>query len=723
MAEQSYEFRRRLNQVHAGNRRNPALKPAKTEIALDAGWRIAVAATASDFMLRLTADLQDYFLTSMQLSLTIAREAELAAAARSGAKVIVLGTKPELPDAGNELTQARSYRVSTQPDRIVICGNDERGAAQGSYYLEDLLNLREAPFIAAGLDQTRAAVFSPRMVHSGWGLDQFPDPHLNAMAHAGFDAVLVFVKGPNLTTAGPLDINDLIHRCAGFGLDVYLYSCLISQKHPDAPDALAYYEGTYGAVFAAHPKAKGIILVGESVEFPSHDTRTTGGSWRDKPAGGIPDARPTPGWWPCVDYPQWLEMLKKVIRRHSPEADIVFWTYNWGWAPEADRLALLRALPTDISLQVTFEMFEPVKRQGVTHVCVDYTAAFVGPGAYFASEAKVAHERGIRLYTMCNTGGLTWDFGVVPYEPVPFQWARRHAALLDANRNWGLSGLMESHHYGWFPSFVSELAKWAYWTPQEPVAQMAEKLACRDFGPQGGPLALQAWRDWSEAIRDYIPTNEDQYGPCRVGPSYPLVFISNFSRTFSATDAPIPSVPWAHFGSGIVFTKYHPLESPQQSPGPCRIGVEIASLQRMVVRWQQGIDALTRAVALAPVAKQADGARMLALGTFIRNTVITTIHVKQWWMCQQRLMVEADPVRANAILDELVAIAEREIANAEDTIPAVETDSRLGGEPSMEYMTDRERLEWKIRQVRSVLEIQIPGYRQALALTTPGQPA
>jgi hypothetical protein len=637
--------------------------------------------------------------------------------AKNGAKVIVLGTKAELPAVGKGLTVARSYRLLTAAGRIVVCGRDDRGTGQGSYYLEDLLNLREAPFIAAGLDQTRTPVFSPRMVHSGWGIDQFPDAHLNAMAHAGFDAVLVFVKGPNLTTAGMVDINDLIDRCAGFGLDVYLYSYLISEKHPDAPGALAHYESTYGAVFKAHPKAKGIVLVGESVEFPSRDERTTGGSWRDKPAGGIPDGRPTPGWWPCRDYPRWLEMLKNVIRKHSPDADIVFWTYNWGWAPEKDRLALLRALPTDISLQVTFEMFEPVKRRGVTHVAVDYTAAFVGPGRYFASEAAVAHERGIRLYTMCNTGGMTWDFGMVPYEPVPFQWARRHTALRDANRKWGLSGLMESHHFGWYPSFVSELTKWAYWEPREPVEEIAECLAVRDFGPKGGPLALQAWRDWSEAIRDYIPTNEDQYGPCRVGPSYPLVFHANFSRTFSSVDAPIPSMPYAHFGGGIVFTKYQPLESPQQSPGPCRIGVEIDSLKRFVKRWQKGLDALADAVAVAALAKRAAGERMLALGTFIRNTVITTIHVKQWWMCQQRLMVETHPAKANKILDQMVAIAEREIANTEDTIPVVELDSRLGWEPSMEYLADRERLEWKIRQARSVLAVQIPGYRQALAVT------
>ena len=283
-------------------------------------------------------------------------------------------------------------------------------------------------------------------------------------------------------------------------------------------------------MFAAHPRARGIVLVGESVEFPSRDRRTTGRPYTESAPDGIPDPRPSPGWWPCEDYPRWLEMLKTVIRRHNPEADIVFWTYNWGWAPEADRLALLRSLPRDITLLVTFEMFEPVKRQGATHVCVDYTAAFVGPGRYFASEAKVAQELGLRLYTMGNTAGMTWDFGLVPYEPVPFQWARRYAALLEARATWGLSGIMESHHYGWWPSIVSELTKWAYWLPAVSLEETAARLAVRDFGPEGGPLAVEAWRHWSEAINDYIPTNEDQYGPCRVGPSYPLVFPVNFSH-------------------------------------------------------------------------------------------------------------------------------------------------------------------------------------------------
>ena len=61
-------------------------------------------------------------------------------------------------------------------------------------------------------------------------------------------------------------------------------------------------------------------------------------------------------------------------------------------------------------------------------------------------------------------------------------------------------------------------------------------------------------------------------------------------------------------------------------------------------------------------------------------------------------------------------MSQEEIKNAEDTIPLVEADSRLGWEPTMEYMTDREHLEWKIRQVKSVIEYDIAKFRKIIDL-------
>ena len=104
---------------------------------------------------------------------------------------------------------------------------------------------------------------------------------------------------------------------------------------------------------------------------------------------------------------------------------------------------------------------------------------------------------------------------------------------------------------------------------------------------------------------------------------------------------------------------------------------------------------------------------MLGLGQFIRHCVQTTINTKRWWLLKQRLEIE--PEQASAILDEMVKLAEAEIANAQASIPLVEADSRLGWEPSMEYMTDRVHLEWKIAQVRAVIDEEIPEYRRGLS--------
>ena len=83
-------------------------------------------------------------------------------------------------------------------------------------------------------------MYSPRMIHSGYGIDWFPNEHLAAIAHAGMDAILVFVKDVNITTTGFIDMNELIHRASKYGIDVYAYSYMKSLRHPDDPDAGAY---------------------------------------------------------------------------------------------------------------------------------------------------------------------------------------------------------------------------------------------------------------------------------------------------------------------------------------------------------------------------------------------------------------------------------------------------------------------------------------------------
>ncbi|GAA3116806.1 hypothetical protein JOF29_006126 [Kribbella aluminosa] len=720
-AEPAYGFRRRLETVHRTDRRDPAANARGDEVVIDDRWRIVLRPDAGAVVRHAAADLSDYFSASMDLRLPIVEEAVTDGRAEAaGGPAIFVATASDIPGLLPAGIADRGYTVTIEPQRIVVCGATDRGAAQACYHLEDCMNLRGAPFLSPGT-QTREPLFEPRMTHSGWGLDSFPDAYLNQIAHAGMDSILVFATGPDRTpdafthrqpsrhSPGQLcDFNELVDRCAGFGLDVYLYAYFHGARpvHPDDPEADAFFDRTYGALFEACPRAKGIVLVGESVEFPSLDPRTNGRLRLDPAPDGLPSDKPLPGWWPCADFPQWVTKVRDACRRYNAEAEVIFWTYNWGWAPEEDRLRLVESLPKDVVLQATFEMFEPVEHDGVRSVCVDYTASFVGPGRYFASEAAAANRRGMPLYSMVNTGGLTWDLGVVPYQPIPQRWSERHSAVLAAKRDWGLTGLMENHHYGWWPSFVSELAKWAYWAPSPDPEDLLAAIASRDFGAAAED-ALAGWRLWSEAAGDHVPSDGDQYGPLRIGPAYPLTL---FSRPA------LPVSDDAMFGDLIVQIPYEPdhHNTVPATANARRIRAEITALERMIGRWDAGVSCVDRAAAAAPAYRQEAAAELAGLGRFIGCCLRTALHTKQWWLLKAQLLVTADTAAAEALVAALCAVGEAEVANAEAAIPLVEADSRLGWEPSMEYIGDADHIRWKLAHLRHALDLEVPAYRTTL---------
>jgi hypothetical protein len=708
--EKNFEFRRYLDEIHKPDRRDWNVRASENEVTVEDGWKIIIKNNSSKVIQNVASDLQDYLLKSMNVSVLLVRNDDLQAVMNEDKHFILLATKEDLGGIGKGLSKKGSYRFLCENKRLIICGDDDRGTAQGSYYLESIMNLKEAPIVSEQ-DLIRKPVFSPRIIHSGWAAGKYPNSQLSAIAHFGMDAIVITFSNVDKMELDRLDINDIIERAEVYGIDVYLYSNIASPLHPSDPKAEQYYEGVYGTLFKYFPKAKGVVLVGESVEFPSKDERTTGKRYYEKDEQGLIADKPSPGWWPCYDYPDFVNLIKKVIRKHKSDADIVFWTYNWGWAPEEERLELIRALPDDITLMVTFEMFEQIKRENITNVCVDYTISFEGPGKYFTSEAKVARERNMSLYTLSNSAGLTWDFGVIPYEPVPFQWIRRYDALLNANKEYGLSGLVESHHYGWWPSFVAEMTNWAFWEPRVDSREVAKSIAVRDFGEKAAPGVIEAWEYWSEAIRHYVPTNEDQYGPFRIGPSYPLIFHPNFSKQFLSKDLKIPNTR-----GGIFFNFYEPFEDARQSPVSLRIGFELKSIHKMMALWKKGMDSLKKALEDTPENKRFIGERMLNLGQFMMNTMVTAVHVKRWWKLNMQLRIEEDVQKINDILDQLVEIAEEEVVNAENTIPLVEADSRLGWEPAMGYTTDAEKIRWKIGQVERVISHEIPVYRRTLTL-------
>jgi hypothetical protein len=80
------------------------------------------------------------------------------------------------------------------------------------------------------------------------------------------------------------------------------------------------------------------------------------------------------------------------------------------------------------------------------------------------------------------------------------------------------------------------------------------------------------------------------------------------------------------------------------------------------------------------------------------------VNVKKWYLDKQILLSEATPEEKRVAALRMLDIAKAELQNAEDAIRCVRLDSRLGYEPSMEYMADESHIREKIVATRRAME-------------------
>ena len=135
----------------------------------------------------------------------------------------------------------------------------------------------------------------------------------------------------------------------------------------------------------------------------------------------------------------------------------------------------------------------------------------------------------------------------------------------------------------------------------------------------------------------------------------------------------------------------------------------------MLEMWDSGLSRLAAAACRIEAKKMRNYELLFALGKFIRNSIRTTLNMKRWWILNTKLQVPSDRETMLALLDQIEALAQQEIENVKDTFEAVRTDSRIGWEPSMEYVCDEWHLNWKLRQMESMLG-ETAAYRKMIQL-------
>ena len=689
---------------------------------IDNSWEIVIPKTDSRLVKYFSHDLARFLSESFDIFVRVRKASSIADELTTPAKKIILVSEADGVDYSYGSQMEGAFYIDVKDNSVVITGKSERGTAKGVYYIEDNMRLFGKPCIKLESVE-HAPLFAPRMTHSGIELDTYSDNYLEACAHAGMDAIIVFSGHDNTNLhgfddpdgmwadacRGYCDFNNLVWRAEGYGLDVYIYSHIKCDMHPEDEGAQEYYENSFGTFFKNHPGIKGIIFVGETFEFPSKDERTTGIRCRFRPEG---DTRPSPGWFPCTDYPVLLKMVQDTIYKYNKNVDIIFWSYNYGNAPKEDRLKLIENLPKNITLLVTFEMWDWfTDENGNKYTVDDYSVSFPGPARVFLEEAEKANELGVKLYSMANTGGKTWDIGPVPYLPCPQQWQKRYEGLRDCNEKLNLRGLMECHDYGWVPSFLTLFTKNSFTTNTVSDEEMLEAIAKRDWGPEY-KKAIEAWNLFSEGMGLVVAANSDQYGPYRCGPTYPLLFDQE------RDELDIPTVPWARHKSGTIwFPVYRePVWNNPQEPI-----MRYNRLATTIVLFRKGLDLLEEAAKNLGAEYGSEISRQIAVVRFMYYTYITTSNVISWQIAKKLLVaLKENEVHGNEdILYKAIGVKEKttdalfnfmkDVASAEtdNTLLAVkcgEEDSIIGFEASEEYVFDNEFAQWKINETKRSLQ-------------------
>lgn len=734
--EEPYAYHKRLSEspVHAAGRRDPAARPRGDEFALDGpGWTLVWNARSSAVLATAAQDFQDYLGTSMGLRVGAEKRDSLEGW-QSLRRSVVVGTREQLPGCGAELKGPKDYEIVATPERVTVCGYDERGAMYGLYNLEARMNLREAPFLPNGLKTVRHSLYNVRMVQSWMGWMEWPDRLLSHLSHDGFDGIFASVyANPNgdCTTAetstefyarllfqvrkqDPARVRDLINRAARFGIKVYTP---IIYQYMGTPESEAGLRKLVRDIVKEFPDIQGYILLTE-------------GFWYKKWGGGHGAGKEYLQDW-ARNWSKAVGMVSEECHRVNPAIEVLPWEYNIDFRPQSAEMKryFIRQLPSDTTPLLTWENGKSFEIDGLQSHLRDYSLSQVGPAEVTDAQIDEARQRGMTVYSKVDTFA-SWQYGTSPYLPFPHQWHARYQAL----EKFGVKGTLESWSSGYSPNFIAELRAWSCWSGAPAFDELLGDMAVRLFGAAGKEQALKAWDHFSQAIRLVPDTGPNMGTNNAIG--NPLFFQEPPLRTTTFKYSWTDYSKWlGYFGGGVnpywPFTASRMVFYPDFSNRANRAeqyargatGVAVGKETKVLPiflkylrlasdQMEQGLK-LYRAAALgSPAAKRQQAFREVVVAEQLHRMMQSDCAVLEFEDLRLQQAAEKDRGKAGEILDRMEGILREEIARTELSLLAAERDSRLGFQYEQDYVYTPYSLREKLDVLQETLKKQVPAARR-----------
>jgi hypothetical protein len=712
--EKPYDFANVLKEGFEWLRLDTGARPTPLEMALPAkGWTLLIPSHSGMVLRQAAEEFRVYLGKAMQTCIIIETRDSLAGW-KGLEGTIIAGTRESLPGCGLQLKGPKDYQIIASPERIVVCGFDEKGAMYGLYNLEARMNLREAPFLPYDLNTIRYSLYKTRMTLSGLGWMEWPDRYLALLARYGFDSLFASVYcNPNgvggpppfwneMRTQDPARVRDLIHRAARFGLDLY---CPIVYRYTDEPENTAGLRKLVQDIVTTFPEIRGYILLTEGFFY-----KTWFGAGGQK--GDLHE-------W-IRGWAKGVSVVVEECQRINPNIEVLPWDYNIDFRPDQVEVKkfVIEQLPEGAIPLITFENGKSFSLDGESSYLKDYAINEPGPSEVAAAQIAAAKRRGMRaVYAKADTSA-SWQLGTFPYLPFPQQWYARYQALEDQ----GIDGVLESWSYGFQPSFIGEMRCWYSWSDAPPIDDLLHRIARRDFGPGSEALVLSAWNHFTQAIR-ILPETADRVCGCNAvaAPFFleepkPRMMTLKHSWTdekkWESKSGINPAWPYTA-SEFIMFPDFtNRVNVAERHAQPLTLQVYKKYFLKAADEMARGLEGYRRAALMAPASKRKNAFREVLLAEQVERMMRSAEALLEFEDLRFHLADVESGIERERMLNRMAAILMEETVRAEAARETARRDSRLGYEWEEDYIYTPEIIERKLELLRITLTQQIPSLRR-----------
>lgn len=711
--EQSYDFIEQHTRGLPAPSRDPAAKPSASEFEIPArGWKIRIAQGAAEPLRVAAAEFQGYLRQSMKIDVPVETgPLEDWATAR---QVIVAGV---LPGCGSALRASKDYRLTASPERVAVCGFDDRGAMYGLYHLWERISLREAPILPRSLETVRHSKFQARMVLSGLGWMEFPDQYLATLPRYGFDAIHCSIyRNPNnapgvgphwddMKEHKPGAMKDLIRRAARYGIDVYTPLLF---HYTGTPENVAALRKLVRDVVTEFPEIRGYVLLTEGFYYAK---------WFGAGGHGDQDLKRWVSEWSHA-----VAIAAEEMHKINPKIEVLPWEYNVAFAPDFAPLKayVMTQLPADSIPLLTFENGKAYELDGQKGWLRDYAINQVGPAEVTQAQLQEARRRAKpfrAIYSKADTFA-SWQFGTFPYLPFPYQWHARYEAL----DKWGVNGTLETWSYGFKPNWVAEMRAWYCWTDAPPLDTLLRQIARRDFGAGSEEAVLAAWRSFSEAAKLY-PDTGPNWGSNNAVAS-PLFFEKPKPRAMTLEHSWSDPNLWTRQSQLNPYWPYVParlffwpdftnrVNNAERYIRFFTIPVFQKYLAQAADRMEEGLGRYRQAALAAPVSKQKAVFREVLLAEQLQRMMRSEHAIIEFEGKRLALHQSTDQKEKLRLLDEMTVLLRAERARTQAAWETARRDSRLGYEWEQDYIYTPDTIAEKLKVLDETLSTQLPAYQR-----------